>query len=134
MSGSFSLQNGDRISFNYKCIILSLFFSAFYWFTPSKNKWVLATIIFFTYLALAWYDHFFQCKSNSLKPTFLYSFYGAFKPKDYREEYEKWKPETKSLVASVDAGIALVVFIGFPFFLAWRPSHGDASCSCYKSV
>ena len=32
LDGSFKLENGDRISFNYKCIVLSLFFGLFYWF------------------------------------------------------------------------------------------------------
>lgn len=99
MSGSLLLQNGDRISFNYKCIAMSIFFAGFYWFAPPKNKWVLVGILYLTYLALAWYDHIFDCKNNSLKPTFLYSFYGFLKPKDYQADYEKWKPETKSLVA-----------------------------------
>jgi len=121
-SGALTLENGDRISFNYKCIFLSLFIATFYWFAPSKNKWILAALLYLTYLALAWYDHFFQCTSNSLKPTFLYSFYGAFKPKDYQQQYEAWKPETKSLVATVDAGIALCLFIMVPFFLMWNPS------------
>jgi hypothetical protein len=121
-SGSFKLKNGDQISFNYKCIVLSIFFGLFYWFAPSKNKWILAAILYFTYLALAWYDHFYGCTNNSLKPTFLYSFYGALKPKDYRQEYARWKPGTKRLVASVDVGIALLLLAGFPFFLKWNPS------------
>jgi len=29
-SGSITLQNGDKISFNYKCIFLLLFVAAFY--------------------------------------------------------------------------------------------------------
>lgn len=121
MSGSLLLQNGDRISFNYKCIAMSIFFAGFYWFAPPKNKWVLVGILYLTYLALAWYDHIFDCKNNSLKPTFLYSFYGFLKPKDYQADYEKWKPETKSLVAAVDACILLLLTIALPFFLLWRP-------------
>ena len=120
MSGSLLLQNGDRISFNYKCIVVSIFFAGFYWFAPPKNKWVLVGILYLTYLALAWYDHIFDCKNNSLKPTFLYSFYGFLKPKDYRGDYERWKPDTKSLVATVDACILLVLMIALPFFLLWR--------------
>ena len=120
MSGSLLLQNGDRISFNYKCVALSIFFAGFYWFAPPKNKWILVSILYLTYLALAWYDHLFDCKNNSLKPTFLYSFYGVLKPKAYQEDYEAWKPETKSLVATVDACIMLGLTMALPFFLMWR--------------
>jgi hypothetical protein len=122
LDGSFKLENGDRISFNYKCIVLSLFFGLFYWFAPTRNKWVLLAILYLTYLALAWYDHLFNCQNNFLKPTFLYSFYGFLKPTGYRSQYAAWKASTKSLVATVDAGIALVLFLALPWFLSWRPS------------
>jgi hypothetical protein len=121
LDGSFKLKNGDRISFNYKCIVLSIFFGLFYWFAPSKNKWILLAILYLTYLALAWYDHLFGCKDNSLRPTFLYSFYGFLKPKDYQGHYEAWQPATKSLVATVDAVIALLLLLALPLFLTWRP-------------
>ena len=121
MDGSLQLSNGDRISFNYKCIALSLGLAGFYWFAPPKNKWLLLGILYFTYLAIAWYDHFFDCRRNSLRPTFLHGFYGALKPQEYRAAYDAWKPETKRLVSRVDAGILLVLLLGLPFFLRWQP-------------
>ena len=121
MDGSFALKNGDRISFNYKCIALSIFLAICYWFAPPKNKWVLVSILYLTYLALAWYDYFFDCKHNSLKPTFLYTFYGPLKPRAYQAEYDAWHPETKRLVASVDAGLLVLLVLGLPFFLRWEP-------------
>ena len=121
LDGSIRLKSGDRISFNYKCIFLSIFFAFFYWFAPSKNKWILLAILYLTYLALAWYDHLFGCRENSLRPTFLYSFYGFLKPKSYQDEYTAWKASTKSLVATVDAVIALLLLLALPWFLSWRP-------------
>jgi len=122
MDGAVQLKNGDRISFNYKCILLSVFFALFYWFAPPKNKWLLAAILYLTYLALAWYDHIFGCSHNSLRPTFLYSFYGFLKPRAYQAEYAAWQPATKSLVATVDAVIALLLLLGLPWFLRWTPA------------
>lgn len=121
LAGEVKLANGDAVAFNYKCIFLSLFFAAFYWWAPPNNKWVLAAILYLTYLALAWYDTVYQC-AHALKPTFLYSFYGFAKPRAYREAYERWKPETKRLVFHVDAVIALCLLAALPLFLAWQPT------------
>ena len=121
LAGSVRLPNGDAVAFNWKCILLSLFFAGFYWFAPPKNKWVLVFIVFITYLALAWYDHIYHCRHNPLRPTFLYSFYGALKPKAYQKAYEDWKPTTQRLVARVDAFIALLLLLCLPLFLRWRP-------------
>lgn len=123
LQGAVTLANGDQISFNVKCILLSIFTALFYWYAPSRNKWILLAILYFTYLAIAWYDWMFSCARNSLRPTFLYSFYGALKPRNYQEEYEKWKPETKRLVAIVDGSLLLLLLVLLPLFLAWKPSQ-----------
>jgi hypothetical protein len=121
MEGEFRLPDGDAVAFNWKCVFLSLFFAGFYWWAPPKNKWLLVLILYVTYLALAWYDHLYDCRRNPLRPTFLYSFYGPLKPRAYRRAYADWKPATKRLVAGVDACIALLLLLALPFFLRWRP-------------
>ena len=120
-AGAVTLRNGDKISFTLKCIVISLLLALLYWFAPSKNKWVLLAILYLTYLALAWYDHLYDCRRKALQPTFLYSFYGALKPRAYQEAYEEWQPSTKRLVAGVDLGILGLLLLGLPFFLRWRP-------------
>ena len=115
---------GDDIAFNLKCIYGSVGLALFYWFAPPKNKWVLAGILYFTYLAIAWYDHLCDCRQNLLKPTFLYGFYGALKPAEYRKHYADWKPQTKRLVGGVDLAVAAALLLGLPAFLRWRPGCG----------
>ena len=111
LEGGFKLSNGDVVSFNYKCIIASLFFAGFYWYAPKKNKWILALILYSTYLAIAWYDHFFSCLRYPMKPTFLYSFYGRLKPHEYQAGYQSWKPSTKRFVFKVDMVILFIILL-----------------------
>lgn len=57
------------ITGNTKCIVISIFCALFYWYMPPKNKWVLVGILYFTYLAIAWYDEYL-C-SRTLTPSYL---------------------------------------------------------------
>ena len=119
--GAITLPWGDKIAFNYKCIVISVGLALLYWFAPSKNKWVLASILYLTYLAISWYDYLFGCATNPLRPTFLYSFYGFLKPREYRQAYATWQQQTKELVFLVDLLIVLLLMLALPAVLRWRP-------------
>lgn len=129
MAGSLRL-GGDDIAFNWKCILVTVVVAAGYWLLPPKNKYVLALLVFLPYLALAWYDHLYDCRRDPLKPTFLYTFYGWLKPAPYREAYRHWRPTTQRVVLAVDVTLALVLLLFLPKFLRWRPCVRGNVCPC----
>lgn len=119
---TYVLVGGSPVYFNLKCVIATLVLATGYWFLPPHNKWVLLAILFFTYLALYWYDALFDCKRNPLGPTFLYHYYAWGKGKRYREEAARqWTPQTRRVVTLVDLAVLLVLVLAAPFFLQWRP-------------
>jgi hypothetical protein len=63
-----------------------------YWYLPSRNKYVLAALAYFPYLALAWYDWIYACQHG---PTYLAHFYSWAKPQGSRQIqiYKNWAPE-----------------------------------------
>lgn len=95
---------------NLKCILLTLFLAAAYWFLPRKNVIVLGIILYVTYLALAWYDYWYDCRRN-MGPTYLSLFYAPFKPQqsDQIREYDNWHPSIKRTVRIVDLIVLIVV-------------------------
>lgn len=106
---------------NIKCVIISLLFAIMYWFFPSKNKWVLVGILYFTYLGIAWYDAYL-CQ-RTLTPSYLRHFYDWAKPRNtlQHEQYKNLCPSAARKILIVDMIIALVLILLFPTFLAWRP-------------
>jgi hypothetical protein len=104
--------------FNWKCIILTLVLSFGYWYLPYKNPYVLISILYFTYIALAWYDYIYICERN-LGPTYLSLFYWWIKPPQSQQilEYKNWHPEIKNQVMYVD----LIIAIGIIYcVLIWK--------------
>jgi hypothetical protein len=82
---------GHPFSLNVKCIIFTAVLAAGYWFAPHKNLWVLAFLLWFPYIALAWYDYMYDCR-DKLKPTlvpFGRAIWLPFKPPGYKAEFEK---------------------------------------------
>lgn len=110
-------------SANLKCIAFTAKLALGYWFLPRRNKWVLAAIIYGAYIAMAWYDYWFQCK-RSLGPTYLMSFYEWAKPPEgsQRRLYDSWCPDMKRHIKLLDLGIALILLGFLPDFLKWKPS------------
>jgi hypothetical protein len=89
------LFSGHPFAFNWKCIIFTLILAGGYWTLPHKNKWVLAFLLWFPYIALAWYDYSYDCK-DKLKPTlvpFGRYIWLPFKPPGYKEEFNKLDPD-----------------------------------------
>jgi len=110
-------------SVNWKCIWFTLALAGGYWFIPPKNKWVLVALLYFPYLVLAWYDHWYACE-RVLGPSYLALFYAWAKPKssDQIQRYKNWCPDLRRRVLIVDMIILLLALTLLPSFLAWDPS------------
>ena len=103
---------GKPFEFNVKCIIFSLILSLGYWFAPHRNLWILAFLLWFPYLAMAWYDWSYKCESK-LQPTavpFGRYIWLPFKPAGYKQAFDELPPEKIAIMDRVDhiAGWTLV--------------------------
>lgn len=102
---------GQPLSLNIKCIIFSLVLAGGYWFLPQKSIPVLVALLYFPYLAMAWYDYAYNC-SNKLNPT-IFPFgrwlYLPVKPPDYKQRYENLSVESKKTIAKWDRFFALLI-------------------------
>ena len=65
---------------NIKCIIISAIFATLYWILPHKNIVVMFMIIFIMYIALAWYDHLYDCSEKMLSGNLGINPQSIFKP------------------------------------------------------
>ena len=61
---------GHPFALNIKCIVFTIALAAGYWFLPPKNLYILIFLIWFPYIALAWYDYSYDCR-DKLKPTLV---------------------------------------------------------------
>lgn len=106
---------------NTKCIVISILLALGYWFAPTKNKWVLLGILYFTYLAIAWYDHYL-CK-RALTPSYLRHFYEWAKPTGSMQskQYKNLCPESAQKILIVDIVLLLIGLALTPMFLRWNP-------------
>jgi hypothetical protein len=80
---------GYPFSLNVKCIVFTAILAGGYWYLPPKNLWILAFLIWFPYIALAWYDYSYKCQQDKLKPTlvpFGRYLWLPFKPPGYKEQ------------------------------------------------
>ena len=107
---------------NWKCIIFTLILSGGYWFLPQRNKWILLSLLYFPYILLAYYDHWYQCKRN-MGPTYLAMFYWWAKPKDSHqvEAYKNWCPDIKNRVFMIDLVILGIGVLLLRSFISWQP-------------
>ena len=89
------LFSGHPFALNLKCIIFTAILAGGYWYLPHKNLWVLAFLIWFPYIALAWYDYSYDCK-DKLGPTlvpFGRYIWLPFKPPGYKKKFDELPPE-----------------------------------------
>lgn len=102
---------GQPLSLNPKCIIFSLILAGGYWLLPHKSIPVLIALLYFPYLAMAWYDYTYNC-SNRLNPT-IFPFgrwlYLPFKPPDYKQRYDELSSDSKKTIAKWDRFFLLVI-------------------------
>lgn len=108
---------------NMKCIIFTLILALGYWYLPSRNKWVLLSLLYFPYLAMAYYDYYYVCKRN-LGPTYLALFYSWAKPKESEQIviYDHWCPKWKKRVLIVDLIVLVVLLLLIKPFMNWKPT------------
>ena len=53
---------------NPKCLLFSAVIMALYWFSSStKNTLMLPVIFVVSYVAMAWYDYYYDCRIMPLK-------------------------------------------------------------------
>jgi hypothetical protein len=106
---------------NAKCVVISILLAIGYWFSPPKNKWVLVGILYFTYIAIAWYDAYL-CE-RTLTPSYLRHFYDWAKPRNtfQHQQYQNLCASAERKILIVDVIIAIAIVLMFPMFLAWKP-------------
>lgn len=95
---------GHPFALNIKCIIFTAILAAGYWFAPRKNLWVLSFLIWFPYIALAWYDYSYNCQ-DKLKPTlvpFGRYIWLPFKPPGYKKAFDELPPEQIQAMNTLD--------------------------------
>ena len=90
---------GRPFVLNEKCIIFSLICMALFLYKPEfKNKWflyfTLLIIFVIAYVAMAWYDYYFNCDIVPLKRG-TRSFTGLFKPPAHAAEKQEKDKDTK---------------------------------------
>ncbi len=105
---------GAPFKFNIKCVIFSLAIAGGYWYLPPKNFWVLFFLIWFPYIALAWYDYSYNCR-DKLGPTvvpFGRYFWLPFKPQGYKDEFHKMADQQIQVMNKVDHLVGWTVLIG----------------------
>lgn len=110
-------------TWNVKCIIFTLLLAVGYWYLPRRNKWILLALLFFPYLALAWYDYLYACEED-LGPTYLSLFYAWLKPRGSQQiqDFRRWDPEIRRRVLIVDGILLVLVLSLVPWFIRWKPS------------
>jgi len=89
---------GKPFAFNEKCIVFSLICMALFLYKPNiTNNYVLAGVLFliFTiaYVAMAWYDFFFNCDILPLQRG-KYSLTGTLKPPAHEPEKQEDHKDT----------------------------------------
>jgi len=109
-------------SVNWKCIWFTVGLASGYWFLPKKNKWILLALLYFPYILLAYYDHWYDCRRN-MGPTYLAMFYHWAKPQDSKQinDFKNWCPEIRKKVLMIDFVILLGGLFLLPMFMKWKP-------------
>lgn len=93
MSGG--LFPGKPFAFNIKCIIFAMIIMIIFLYSPNiKNSYVLYATLFvifvISYVAMAWYDYFFDCRTLPLRKS-EHSLQRHIKPKAHMpEKQEDW--------------------------------------------
>ena len=105
---------GHPFEFNMKCILFTAAIAGGYWFLPPKNFWVLFFLLWFPYIAIAWYDYSYNCR-DKLGPTvvpFGRYIWLPFKPQGYKDEFNKMADQQIQVMNKVDHLVGWSVLIG----------------------
>ena len=112
---------GQPFEFNLKCILFTALLAGGYWYLPHKNLWVLVFLLWFPYIAMAWYDYMYDCR-NKLKPTavpFGRVIWLPFKPPGYKAAYDRMPQEQKDFMTKMDhvTGWTILILVVAYFLL-----------------
>jgi hypothetical protein len=113
---------GRPFEFNIKCVIFTALIAGGYWYLPHKNLWVLAFLLWFPYIALAWYDWSYDCK-NKLGPTIIpfgRYLWLPFKPQGYHDEFNKLADAQIQQMNKLDHLVGWTIVIAAVTFLIHR--------------
>lgn len=118
------LYPGRPFSFNVKCIVFTAAVAGGYWYLPPRRWWALALLSWLPYVAMAWYDHAYDCQ-NKMDPTlvpFGRWLFLPFKPGPYKAEYAKMAQAQLDTMARLDhvLGWTLVVAAAAGTLYAYR--------------
>ena len=94
-----------------------------YWYAPPRNKYVLLFILYSTYLMIAYYDYFYDCRRGQFGPTFLKTYYEWAKPRNSKQNiiYSNLCPDKKRIIFIVDILVFILLVAITPMFLRWNP-------------
>lgn len=107
---------GKPFAFNIKCIIFSLVTMALFLYKPTfSNNYTLYGTLFIifviAYVAMAWYDYFFDCRILPLRKG-EYSWQGLIKPPAHEPEKQKeWKCEQDRTAKTTLIYLMHIIFI-----------------------
>ena len=107
---------GKPFAFNIKCIIFSLIIMALFLYSPKiKNNYVLYGILFIifiiSYVAMAWYDYFFDCRVLPLRKGEK-SWQKYIKPQPHQSEKQvDWICETDKSRKMILIYVSHIIFI-----------------------
>jgi len=104
---------GAPFRFNIKCVIFTAMLAGGYWLLPPKNYFVLFFLLWFPYIAMAWYDYMYECR-NKLGPTivpFGRYMWLPFKPPQYQAEYNKMSESQIGTMSRVDHVVGWTIVI-----------------------
>lgn len=118
------VYTGRPFSFNVKCILFTAAVAGGYWWLPARSLWVLAVLLWLPYVAMAWYDHLYDC-SDKMGPTivpFGRWLFLPFKPQGYEDEYHKMAQNQIDSMRRLDhvLGWTLVVLLVVWAGLTWK--------------
>lgn len=97
---------GRPFTINIKCVIFSILCMALFLYKPNFSsevfKYLTLFIIFVVaYVAMAWYDFYFDCRVLPLERG-KYSFTGLFKPPEHVEDSEDNENNDKTRIKKKD--------------------------------
>lgn len=107
------LYPGRPFSFNLKCIVFTAAVAGGYWWLPRRSWWVLLTLLWLPYVAMAWYDYAYDCRDKmgpTLVPFGRYLFL-PFKPPGYKAEFDKMAQAQKDTMSRLDHAVGWTALI-----------------------
>ena len=109
-------------AFNVKCIVFTAAIAGGYWWLPHKSVWVLVTLLWLPYVAMAWYDYKYNC-SDKMQPTIVpfgrYLFL-PFKPPEYQAEFQKMHPSQIQAMDRLDHAVGWTLVVAATTAVAWK--------------